>query len=365
MTLSNFKMEHLEIPFKMAFSHASATRIMTDSVLVSVSANGNFGYGESCPRAYVTNETYESALAFFKKYRASLLESVSTLLTLKDWANNNRDDIDLNPAAWCAIELALLDLFSKEQNCSVENLLQLPELAGDFSYTAVLGDSSISSFTKLLRQYHSMGFRDYKLKLSGELEHDKAKCDLVFKTIEKVRVRLDANNLWTKADEVIEYIKALEHKFFAIEEPLTVGDYEGMTQVSNKLGLRIILDESFLRFQQFEIIKETPSNWIVNIRISKMGGLFRSINITEMAKSIGIECILGAQVGETSILTRSAITLANSYRDVIIAQEGGCGTYLLEHDICEPVLMFGKDGLISPNQTHSLLNSGFGLKVNI
>ena len=363
MTISNLTIEHLEIPFKIAFSHASATRVMTDSVLVSVSSNGNVGYGESCPRSYVTNETYESVLVFFKKHKSSLLASILNLLTLKEWADINRDDIDLNPAAWCAIELAMLDLFAKEQNCSVEKLLQLPELSGDFSYTAVLGDSSISSFTKLLNQYDSMEFTDYKLKLSGELEHDKAKCDLVFNKIKNVRVRLDANNLWTEAEEVIKYIEALGHNFFAIEEPLTVGDYEGMSKISSNLGIRIILDESFLRFQQFELIKENPLNWIVNIRISKMGGLLRSIHITEMAKAEGFKCILGAQVGETSILTRSALTLANRYRDVIIAQEGGCGTYLLEMDICEPVLMFGMRGLISFSTTSCLLKSGFGLLI--
>lgn len=365
MILSNLTIKHLEIPFKMAFSHASATRVMTDSVLVSISSNGNTGYGESCPRFYVTNETCESASVFFDKHTTSLLESVSSLLTLKQWADSNCNDIDLNPAAWCAIELAILDLLAKEKNCSVEKLLQLPELSGYFSYTAVLGDSSMSSFTKLLNQYHSMGFTDFKLKLSGKLEHDKAKSDLVFNTIENVRVRLDANNLWGKAAEVIKYIETLGHKYFAIEEPLSVGDYDGMSLIANKLGLRIILDESFLRLEQFELLKGNPSNWIVNIRISKMGGLLRSINITEMAKAVGIECILGAQVGESSILTRSALTLANSNHDVIIAQEGGCGTYLLEHDICEPILMFDKGGLISPKQTHSLLNSGFGLKVNI
>lgn len=364
MTLSNLTIEHLEIPFKMAFSHASATRVITDSVLVSVSSNGNTGYGESCPRSYVTNETYESASAFFDKHRASLLESVSSLHSLKMWADSNCSDIDLNPAAWCAIELAILDLLAKDQNCSIEKLLQLPELSGDFSYTAVLGDSSMKSFTKLLRQYHSMGFTDYKLKLSGELEHDKAKCDLVFNTIKNVRVRLDANNLWDKAEDVIKYIETLGHKYFAIEEPLRVGDYDGMSLIANKLGLRIILDESFLRAEQFELLKDNPSSWIVNIRISKMGGLLRSINITEISKAVDIECILGAQVGETSILTRSALTLANSNRDVIIAQEGGCGTYLLEQDICEPVLMFGKGGLISTKQTNSILNSGFGLKIN-
>jgi hypothetical protein len=48
------------------------------------------------------------------------------------------------------------------------------------------------------------------------------------------------------------------------------------------------------------------------------------------------------------VLTRAALTVANTYRDILIAQEGALGTHLLEHDICMPVLMFGKAGLLDP-----------------
>jgi len=41
-----------------------------------------------------------------------------------------------------------------------------------------------------------------------------------------------------------------------------------------------------------------------------MGGILRSLAIAEQAKQIGIPIIIGAQVGETSILTRAALTLA-------------------------------------------------------
>jgi L-alanine-DL-glutamate epimerase-like enolase superfamily enzyme len=77
-----------------------------------------------------------------------------------------------------------------------------------------------------------------------------------------------------------------------------------------------------------------------------MGGILRSLAVAEQAKELGISIIIGAQVGETSVLTRAALTVANSYRDILLAQEGAFGTHLLEHDVCRSPLMFGQAGLL-------------------
>ena len=73
-----------------------------------------------------------------------------------------------------------------------------------------------------------------------------------------------------------------------------------------------------------------------------MGGILRSLAIAEEAKARGIPIIIGAQVGETSILTRAALTVANQYRDILLAQEGAFGTYLLEHDITSTLSCLAK-----------------------
>jgi L-alanine-DL-glutamate epimerase-like enolase superfamily enzyme len=90
--------------------------------------------------------------------------------------------------------------------------------------------------------------------------------------------------------------------------------------------------------EQFKYLQADPQSWIINIRISKMGGILRSLAIAEEARAMGFPIIIGAQVGETSILTRAALTLANHYRDILLAQEGAFGTYLLERDIADSTL---------------------------
>ncbi len=62
-----------------------------------------------------------------------------------------------------------------------------------------------------------------------------------------------------------------------------------------------------------------------------MGGLLRSLNVAEAARRRGIPIVVGAQVGETSVLTRAALVVARSAGDRLLAQEGAFGTYLLEN----------------------------------
>ena len=139
-------------------------------------------------------------------------------------------------------------------------------------------------------------------------------------------------------------MRDLNYPVFAIEEPLQAGQFSKSSEVANLLNSKIILDESFIRENDFNSIEATPNSWIINIRISKMGGILRSLAIMSRAIDLDIPIIVGAQVGETSILTRAALTVVNRYRDHIIAQEGAFGTYLLQKDLIEPSIMFGAGG---------------------
>ncbi|WP_455217850.1 enolase C-terminal domain-like protein, partial [Kaarinaea lacus] len=212
-------------------------------------------------------------------------------------------------------------------------------------------------------QYAAMTFRDYKVKLSGDNEKDKEKLDYLVKSVPGARIRLDANNLWHSASQAITYLEYLEAELFAIEEPLQANDYEGLREVANSVNCKIILDESFLREEQFALIQNDPSIWIINLRVSKMGGLLRSLSIANSARQLGVGLIIGAQVGETSLLTRAALCVANANRDILLAQEGAYGTILLEKDICQVPLMFGKGGKIGQEQLDQIGPNGFGIDV--
>ncbi|MBV8608644.1 MAG: dipeptide epimerase, partial [Singulisphaera sp.] len=62
MTVRTLTLYHAAVPLKKAIRHASHVRTTSDSLVVRVTLDdGQVGYGEGVPRAYVTGETIETA----------------------------------------------------------------------------------------------------------------------------------------------------------------------------------------------------------------------------------------------------------------------------------------------------------------
>jgi L-alanine-DL-glutamate epimerase-like enolase superfamily enzyme len=366
LSIDRFEFRELVIPFKIAFRHAAAERAATKTVWIdAVASDGTVGSGESCPRSYVTGETIATARAFVWRHETSLRRRIIDVETLRAWMADHEQDIDANPAAWCALELALLDLIGKHTGVTLETLLSVPPLANTgFRYTAVLGDAPATAFHAMAERYREVGFRDFKLKLSGSVERDREKMAVFDTWTESVRVRADANNLWPAADDAIDALRRVNYAFFAVEEPIGKDQHAELPRIARALNCAVILDESFSRVQQLSLLGDPAAHWLVNIRVSKMGGLIRSLRVLEAARARGIGVIVGAQVGETSLLTRAALTVARAAGNILVAQEGAFGTLLLERDVCEPPLMFGAGGLLNASEYPMLGKPGFGMTFN-
>lgn len=365
MILDSIEASALAIPFVAMFKHASATRDCTQTIWIEVrTQDGTIGFGEGCPREYVTGESIGTAQAFVAKHRSQWTDQIHDIGTLRNWIASHRFEIDANPAAWTAVEIAVLDLLGKEACRSVEALLGLPALSGCFRYTAVLGDAPFKRFERQLIQYLQAGFRDFKIKLSGQPGHDLEKAQvLAFFGISSRAVRADANNLWADPDAAIRYLESMSFPFFAMEEPVRAGDYAGMRRVAAALSTKIVLDESLLRADQFAQLGADPDLWIANVRVSKMGGLVRSLEAIDRAREIGVPVIVGAHVGETSVLTRAGLTVASAVGDTLIAQEGAFGTHLLAYDVVDSPIMFGHAGELNVASLSMSDHGGFSLQV--
>jgi L-alanine-DL-glutamate epimerase-like enolase superfamily enzyme len=356
----------LRIPFHATFRHAAAELDRTQTLWLQLrSADGAIGHGEGCPREYVTGEDLAGTQHFVECHREEWRETIDSLDTLSDWIKHHRTEIDAHPAAWTAFELAVLDLLGQETSRPVAQLLGRPAPEGRFVYSAVLGDSSSWVFDAQLKRYLEAGFRNFNIKLSGDLARDRTKIVLLADAgIDAANVRADANNLWRDADSAIEHLRALQGGFSAIEEPLRPGDLAGMRRIADACGLRIVLDESVSRIEHLDALAADPQRWIINLRVSKMGGLLRSLALVDAARELGLRLVVGSHVGETSVLTRAALCAAQAAGELLVAQEGAFGTHLLQYDVTEPPLMFGLGGVLD-TRTHGLARKpGWGLAIH-
>src|SRR5262249_11187558 len=155
-------------------------------------------------------------------------------------------------------------------------------------------------------------------------------------------------------------LRALDYRFHSVEEPLEPNRYDCLARISGAFGCPIVLDESLLRVEQLAQLTGPAAGWLINVRVSKMGGLLRSLQVVEAARRSAIGIIVGAQVGETSLLTRAALPVSRAAGDALVAQEGAFGTRLLARDVCDPPLMFGRGGVLDADAFAMLRRPGFG-----
>jgi L-alanine-DL-glutamate epimerase-like enolase superfamily enzyme len=347
----------LPIPFRRAFVHASANRRQAENLIVRVEdAEGRIGLGEACPRSYVTGETPATAAAAIARWRPALtrLDGVDDL---RRWLDDAKDEIDRAPSAACAVELALLDLFARQAGQPVEDLLGLPRLDRPLPVTAVYGNSPAAVFLIQHARFLAAGMVDAKLKLSGRQARDGRRA---MRLARRGRVRLDANNLWPDAGAAIAGLKAAVPWAWAVEEPVRPRDWAGLARVGRETGLAVILDESFAGPADFDRLEPGP-HYLVNLRLSRLGGLLRTLQALDAARAAGVGLILGAHVGETSLLARAGLAVAGRAGAGLEAYEGAYGAWLLKRDPLTPSVAFGVDGRVRPGRDWRPDAPGWGL----
>ncbi len=171
MLLSRLQAFSFPVPFKVVFKHSSATRNEAANFIVQATGNrSESGFGEGCPREYVTGEDVNSCRRFLTEHAESIIEQVQDVATLRNWIVKHQEEIDSNPSAFCAIEMAILDLLGVETGSSIEELLEFPSIEGSVRYSAVLGNSPYPVYWLLSRNYVKNGFRDIKIKISAMFE---------------------------------------------------------------------------------------------------------------------------------------------------------------------------------------------------
>lgn len=358
----------LSIPLRHRFKHASAERSHSESLIVEAARGGLSGIGEGCPRVYVTGETLSSACQWLQDITPEVEKGITSFNDLTAWVAANEALIDEHPAAWCALEIALLDLFAKELDISLERLVGMANISPRFfRYTAVLGDDPLPVFRKNTVKYLASGFTDFKIKISGH-DSDLEKI-AAFRWLTRwfwrraITLRLDANNLWDdNSGAAFAHLSEFGFPLFGVEEPFRARAAAHMSALSQALNTAIILDESLCRVGDLQLFDGLPGTWIGNIRISKMGGILRSLKMVDELRRRRWQIIVGAQVGESSILTRAALCVATAAGEYLVGQEGAFGTWLLSRDPVAPVLMFGWAGRLKwPPRGH--LSSGLGISV--
>ncbi|CAN5909499.1 dipeptide epimerase [soil metagenome] len=311
-----------------AFEHSSRSRSSTDNIVCAVTLeDGTVGYGEGIPRDYVTGETIESA---WETLRALQFPPPPSLASLRDalvyaehvvaTAIDDRHGVVQN-ACRSAVELALLDAYGRLFGTSVTPAAG--ELCGTrpgpvCTHSLVLDRKAPRDADRVAALRQRYGFRAAKIKVGFGIEEDIENIAAVRRVFgPEGELRLDANRAWSFDEAVAVMERAKELGVTAVEDPVKGDDPDELRRLREQHCIRVILDESIRTRSEAERAIENGAVDVFNLRVSKNGGLVRTLQIAKLAQDRGIGLQVGTQVGETAILTSAGRHLSHSAGPVV------------------------------------------------
>jgi len=337
LTAARAELLQLAIPFRFAFRHALAERKTGEGLLLALrDGEGRTGFGECAPREYVSGETAATALAALRRRVPPLLgrrfESFEAVC--EELAGQGGSLPRDEHAAFCALELALLDLAGQAFGRSAGEPLG-PIAVPRVPYSGVVSAGGPEEAAAVCERMKALGVTIAKVKVGGTIEEDVAVLTAVRQALgEAAELRADANGAWD-ARTALDRCTAFEPFALAgLEQPCAGDDLEGMAWLTERSAVPIIADESLVSLADARRLAAMRACHVFNVRISKCGGLLLSGRIRELAREAGLEVMLGAHVGETAILAAAGRQFATRTPNLRFA-EGSYGKLLLEADVSD------------------------------
>lgn len=363
----SFAVHAVELPFRVKFEHAAASRRSSESLFVELRLNdGVTGWGESLPRAYVTGESRDAACELLAgsilprllgRDFASFEEVLAFLTACDGRAPSEWVPRDMpQSATWCAVDLALLDAFGKHFGRTPFGSSSLPP---DLRYSGVLSSGEGWKHRLQPLVYRLLGFRALKVKAGPEttVGHILRIRRLAGSGIE---LRVDANMSWT-FDQALhlmpDFARAGINSF---EQPLAADDLAGAARLIRETGLEVMADESLHTGESLRRLIDTKACTAINARISKCGGLIATLARCREARNADLRVQLGCQVGESSLLSAAHLHLCSAFPKARHL-EGCFGSFLLADDPVYPALRFGRGG----RPPHLSATSGLGVEIDM
>lgn len=253
----------------------------------------------------------------------------------------------------CALELAILDAFARSWGQSLADALQAfppaKELlsqrsAVQYSATITAADPLTEAVRALFIRWWGFGQCKLKVGLGSDMRREVRRLRQIRRLLgPKIDLRVDANGAW-RIEDLLTFADALKRlNITCIEDPVSSEQLPRLRQLRPQLGIPIMLDETIVTKHDLQQAAQNGYCDLVNIRLSKCGGLLQSIRLAAYAQSSGLGFQLGCHPGESGVLSaagRHFATLIGQIRYL----EGSYDRFLFRRLITREDLTFGRGG---------------------
>ncbi len=324
MSIAAIRTRRVSAPLHTPFVTALRRTTTTDFLLVEViDSDGRTGFGEAPQVWAVTGANIAGS-------QAAVEDMIAPRLIGRD-----PDDLNAscalvakavvgNEAAKMAVDVALHDLAARRLGVTLPRLLGGPS-AGDTAVVVAtdvtLAAGEAEALARAAKERVAEGFRVLKVKVGtdaeGDLERIRAVCDAVGPG---VKVRLDANQGWTprQAIRIINGISEAGLPIELVEQPVAAKDLDGLAQVSQRVDIAIMADESVFGLRDLvEVIRRRAAD-LVNVKLAKCGGLSVARTLLALAESHGLGTCVGSMM-EGPVGLGAAASLVAAYPTSVVS----------------------------------------------
>jgi L-alanine-DL-glutamate epimerase-like enolase superfamily enzyme len=256
-----------------------------DSTIVEVETDdGTVGHGEVCPLGSAYLPSYASGV------RAGIAELAPRLIgedpTQLGRLNRVMDAaMKGHPYVKSGIDIACWDILGKVAGLPVCHLLG-GRYGDDFVLYRAISQQSPEAMAANVAGYRAEGYRKFQLKVGGDPDTDIERIKAVSAVLEPGdRLVADANTGWLM-HEAARVVRGVRDVDVYIEQPCY--GYEECLAIRRRTDHPFVLDESIDGMESLLRGHGDGAMDVVNLKISKFGGLTRVRQARDLCVSLGI-----------------------------------------------------------------------------
>ncbi|MCB0826278.1 MAG: dipeptide epimerase [Armatimonadetes bacterium] len=312
-TITKIEFFPFEVPLRKPFRIATMVTSAARGVFVRVELDEEFvGWGEANPLHSINGETQETVMASMPFLRHILLDQTVSPDEVHYLMNKM---LPSQVAAISAVDMAVIDAF-----CHIDEVRlcdyfggENNELNTDLTIPIVGPDEAKVKAQEVIYAGHSI----IKVKLGGGVENDVARVSAVRDQVgSEIKIRVDANQAYAlpEAHKLLNQLEKFDIQF--CEQPVRRDDLEGMAFLTKRSPIPIMADESCFSLFDAHLLVEKEACHMINIKLSKAGGLYEAYDIAQFAADHNIPCMMGGMV-ETRLGVTAAAHLAAACPNIV------------------------------------------------
>ncbi|MBS4178869.1 o-succinylbenzoate synthase [Lederbergia citrea] len=341
MIIKEVIVRRLKMKMKFQFTTSFGTIEDKEFLLIEVKdENGNSGWGESgaFQAPWYTEETIETNRHMLEDFFIPAL--LNKEIEHPDQVSEIFSPYKRNNMAKAAIETAVWDLYARNKGIPLATALGGTNTKIEVGVSIGIQDS-VEDLLRVIDRHVNEGYKRIKVKIMPGWDYDVIR--KIRQQFPTVPLMADANSAYTLND--IPLLKRLdEFNLMMIEQPLGSDDIIDHAQLQKEIRTPICLDESILSYEDTRKAIELGSCKIINIKISRVGGLTEAKRIHDLCKEHGIAVWCGGML-EAGVGRAHNIALSTLDNFILPGDTAGSSRYW-ERDIIDPEVVV-EDGYIT------------------